>query len=837
MIKNEWKKLFKNPILILVLVVIMLIPSMYAGLFLSSMWDPYGDLDKLPVAVVNEDEAVEFNGTILNIGDTLVDNLAESGSLDFHFVEREEAEQGLTDGVYYMIITIPEDFSYRASTALDYEPERMQLLYETNPATNYVATKLSQSAMNKIQMSLQESVTESYIEALMENINTIGDGMVAAADGTSQILDGENQVADGVAALHDGTNTLRTGANALNNGARDLNDGANALADGATTLSNGANTLYNGTVNLSNGASALYLGSTTLQSGINDYLQGALALRDGIGSLYNSAPALVNGVNQVNSGAAALVQGQNQIIAGFSGDNGALNGSAALASGAATLDALVQNAASSPLITLSEEQINAISNGASSQATASITADNQIVQLVAAGLIYQSAAGGTQMDQATAIAYATNYVGQLASTVASTTATGTATQVVGGINQALPSTLGVYTAQLSNGASALNGGINQLYQGSLQIQSGLNTLSNGTGALASGAATLSNGVSQLNTGANTLVSNNDAITGGVSSLVDGASALNDGASALSSGARDLNNGACALSDGANTLADGTDTLYSGTSDLSAGAIALDDGVGELENALPELVDGTTELYTSLNDGAIEIQDTNLNEANSEMMASPVETVETQITTVANNGTAMAAYMMSVGLWVACLAFCLMYPLTEHDNLKNGFAWWASKASVLFPIAVVQAVVLVLVLKYFLGFNPVDMKGTMVVAILSSIAFMAIMYYFNALIGKVGSFIMLVFMVFQLAGSAGTYPIELSGPLAQALHNLVPFTYTVNAFRSAIGGGSDYTSSIIVLVGIIVVFTLLTLWMFQGRSLLEKHDKSNVHDLLEVKGLA
>ncbi len=153
----------------------MLIPSMYSGLFLSSMWDPYGDLDKLPVAVVNMDEPVEFNGKTLDIGSTLVDNLAESGSLDFHFVEAKEAEEGLLDGTYYMVITIPNDVSYRASTALDYEPEKMQLLYETNPATNYVATKLSQSAMNKIQMSLQESVSASYIEALMDNISTIGD--------------------------------------------------------------------------------------------------------------------------------------------------------------------------------------------------------------------------------------------------------------------------------------------------------------------------------------------------------------------------------------------------------------------------------------------------------------------------------------------------------------------------------------------------------------------------------------------------------------------------------------------------------------------------------------
>lgn len=837
MIKNEWKKLFKNPILVLVLVVIMLIPSMYAGLFLSSMWDPYGDLDKLPVAVVNLDEAVEFNGNTLDIGSTLVDNLAESGSLDFHFVDQKEAERGLQDGEYYMVITIPEDFSYRASTALDYEPEKMQLLYETNPATNYVATKLSQSAMNKIQMSLQESVASSYIEALMENINTIGDGMGEAADGTSMILDGENQVVDGVADIHEGTTALKDGAGDLNNGARDLNNGANTLADGATELSKGATTLYEGTSDLKDGANALYMGSTKLQGGVNSYLNGTVALRDGINTLHSSAPALVEGVNSLNNGAASLVAGQNQIVAGFEGENGAVNGAANLASGAATLDGLVQNAGTNPLITLTDEQLAYISSSASSRAAASITADNQIVQLVAAGLMSQYAANGMTLDQATATAYAIDYVRQLSSTVASSTATGTATQVVDQINAALPGTLGVYTAQINAGASALSKGIAQLYQGSLQVQSGLNELSGGASALASGSGVLASGVDQLHSGANVLVSNNETLSNGAKDLVNGASALNNGATALNEGAGSLNEGAITLADGAATLAEGTSSLYDGTAKLKDGATALDDGVNELDSALPELVDGTNELYTNLNDGAQTIQDTNLGSANASMMASPVETVETQITTVENNGTAMAAYMMSVGLWVACLAFCLMYPLTEHDNLKNGFAWWASKASVLFPIAVIQAVALVLVLKHFLGFNPVDMGGTIAVAILSSIAFMAIMYYFNALIGKVGSFIMLVFMVFQLAGSAGTYPIELSGPLAQALHRLVPFTYTVNAFRSSIGGGASYTSSIVVLVGIIVVFSVLTLWMFQGRSLMEKHDKNNLHDLLESKGLA
>ncbi len=63
-----------------------------------------------------------------------------------------------------------------------------------------------------------------------------------------------------------------------------------------------------------------------------------------------------------------------------------------------------------------------------------------------------------------------------------------------------------------------------------------------------------------------------------------------------------------------------------------------------------------------------------------------------------------------------------------------------------------------------------------------------MYFFTSLLGRVGSFLMLIFMVIQLAGSVGTYPYELSGSFVPYLHDWVPFTYTVEAFRSTISGG-------------------------------------------------
>ena len=151
MLKQEWKSLFHNKILLLVVIVIALIPAIYAGLFLASMWDPYGNVDKLPVAIVNEDEPAEYGDTTLTVGDQLVDNLKENDSLAFNFVDADVAKEGLKNGTYYMAITIPKNFSANAATVMDDQPEKMILNYETNPGTNYIASKLSETALGKIK--------------------------------------------------------------------------------------------------------------------------------------------------------------------------------------------------------------------------------------------------------------------------------------------------------------------------------------------------------------------------------------------------------------------------------------------------------------------------------------------------------------------------------------------------------------------------------------------------------------------------------------------------------------------------------------------------------------
>lgn len=170
-------------------------------------------------------------------------------------------------------------------------------------------------------------------------------------------------------------------------------------------------------------------------------------------------------------------------------------------------------------------------------------------------------------------------------------------------------------------------------------------------------------------------------------------------------------------------------------------------------------------------------------------------------------------------------------------MKSGFRWWISKASVLYLTAVLQAVVMIGALHIFDGFTPVEIGKTVLVACGASLAFMSVMYFFTSLLGRVGSFLMLIFMVIQLAGSVGTYPYELSGSFVPYLHDWVPFTYTVQAFRSTISGGESIRGCLIFLLILFLVFTGLTILEFTVRSRKMREGKNTWMVWLEEHGLA
>lgn len=85
-----------------------MIPTIYTAIFVGAMWDPYGRVEHLPVAVVNKDVPVTYKDKELSVGEDLVKNLKENNSLDFNFVDADTAAAGLANGTYYMVLTIPK---------------------------------------------------------------------------------------------------------------------------------------------------------------------------------------------------------------------------------------------------------------------------------------------------------------------------------------------------------------------------------------------------------------------------------------------------------------------------------------------------------------------------------------------------------------------------------------------------------------------------------------------------------------------------------------------------------------------------------------------------------
>ena len=905
MVKQEWKSLWRNPILIIVLVFIIAIPAIYTTLFLGSMWDPYGKLDNLPVAVVNLDEPVEYEGETLNVGKKLVDKLKDDGSLCFNFTDADQAERGLKNGTYYMVITVPKNFSENATTLMDTVPKKMELDYKTNPGTNYIAMKMSETALEKIKTSVAQEVTKTYAETIFDKISEAGDGMKDAADGAGEIYDGTEKLSDGnktisdnLKTLSEGTLTFKDGTSELKVGLSSYLDGVNQLSDGSTTLANGAtslltgalklndgaNSLSDGTKTLSSGTATLESGAKTLESGLKTYTDGVKQANDGAAALNSNSSALTAGAQQLTAGNEQLSSGSAQILGGLN------QMSSTVKSGLPSEDKITElsgglDTYSAAIGKMNEELQNtslpteedlANLNAVKTDLTNSLTnaGDNAkslyvlAAQLQASGDL-QTAAQVKEIadslavnvtsaaNDATAISAvfeqvtpSLSKVTELKNGVAELNENkelvlGGAKTAVNGMYSGLANVSYALDTQIIPGMSTLDGGISQVSDGAKSLSSGLTAYTSGVAQVGSGLTQLNDNSAQLNSGATQLSSGASQLASGAKSLDSGADELKSGTKTLADGTKTLDDGTKTLTNGFATLTANNSKLSSGANQLANGAVTLNDGADKLYdgsitlgNGLSDLKDGANTLKTGLEDGQKTIDENKGDDAVYEMISSPVESNETKISNVENNGHAMAAYMMCVGLWVLCIAFCIMYPLTEHHGtIKSGFSWWLSKAGVAYLVALVSAYAMIGSLQLFLHFEPTELLNTFLVAGITAIAFMSILYFFNVWLGKVGSFLMLIFMVVQLAGSAGTYPIEISGDFVATIHKWLPFSYAVDAFRGTISGNGNILEVTIVLLSIAIIFTLLTIMMFNIRAKMIKNNKTGLYDFIEKCGLA
>lgn len=449
MVRAEWRHLCKNKILLLSMAVISFIPIMYSGFFLGSIWDPYGQVKNLPVAFVNEDKGAQLNGQTVNIGQSVEQKLKNNHDLGWEFVNKQQADSGVSSGHFYAVVTVPADFSAKAASITQNKPQQAVIRYTTTPAKNYIGSLVSNQAAEKVKTSVTEQITQAYAKGALENIGKLGDGLETAAGGAAK--------------LHGGLTQLQAGAQTYTGGVRQLAVNQRAMANGLARLGDGSRQLQAGLGQLSNGlpsesqVAQLTSGMKQLQAGLNQLNT----------SVHNPSPMLVSQQNKVQSEAQALAQTMQTSLADLSAAGAILKdlGSQAVASGGST--------------TITLPQIGQLSQALSK---------TQIITTQAAALLKDL-----------------QILTQSLSTQQAQLQTGVST-LNNGVNQLAPNAITALNGY--NGVRAANNrllaGSTSLTNGLAQAQTGSQQLANGAWLLDSRSDVLTNGASQLTCGADTL---------------------------------------------------------------------------------------------------------------------------------------------------------------------------------------------------------------------------------------------------------------------------------------------------------------------------------------------
>jgi putative membrane protein len=325
-------KRFHKPLQLLALAFIVLVPLLYGGLYLWSNWDPYGRFSQIPVAVVNDDQPVTVNNQKVNAGQLFVDELKADKIFDWHFVNDEQARQGLNNTDYYFAISIPRDFSAKLASGATGTPQRAGMLITLDDSNGYIVGKMAETAQSELQNKISAAAVSAYFESVFGNLQQLRDGITQAANGAGQLRDGLNQAATGSSSLASGIGQLKTGADKLAPGAQQVSDGvnkiasivvpaANQIAAAIPSVTSAASSAANSAASLASSAAqvtgVISGGANTIQGRITQLGQDNPSLQNdpNYQALVSLASQAAGNANQVNTDAQNVKNTTAQVAA------------------------------------------------------------------------------------------------------------------------------------------------------------------------------------------------------------------------------------------------------------------------------------------------------------------------------------------------------------------------------------------------------------------------------------------------------------------------------------------------------------------------------------------
>ncbi|MEU7896959.1 YhgE/Pip domain-containing protein [Nonomuraea sp. NPDC049152] len=713
---------------------VVMLPLLYAGLYLWSFWDPQGHLDRVPVALVMEDRPADADGRTLHAGQDLAEELKDREVFDWHTTTATQAADGVRDGSYYLSLTVPADFSARlASPSQDGTPSPAQLSVEVDAGRSYIMSSISDAVFNEVRAAAAQTAVHDYFDQVFVSIGDMHDKTNEAADGADKLHKGANKIDKGLGKTESATQQLSAGLGRTEDGAQRLTVGLGSANSATGKLAAGSAKVTKGLVTAQNGLTQLGTGLTKLGDGAAKVAAGNKQVYDQVhansGKVNDAAdkyiPVLEEWGPRVGDAADRIADGLDAIADGLGSTSGQdtnrVSGAAEEAAGKAQAvqDYLESHPDADP-------ELRRLARAAASSAQSVVDRASSVGQRQDTGSDSRERLADLQREARELAANARK------------------------VAEAAPK-VGPQVAALREKYNELDAGLAKLADGAAQVNAGITKSGTAVGKL----------------------------TTGVGKLADGSQQVSDGLGKLGGGLVKLTDGATQLRTGVGRLNDGADQLHS--------------GVGKLHDGSGKLSDGSKDLAAGLNDGAEQIPDYSKSERDgrTDMMSDPVRLAKSVDNEVPNYGTGFAPFFVPLALWVgAMIAYMVLRPLNPRllagtaGALRVALSGWVPA----FALGAAQVGVLLAVLRFALGLEAAHWAGVAGLLLLATGAFMAIIQAVNALLGAPGRVVALALLMLQLTSAAGTYPIETSPGFFQTISPWLPMSWLVSALRRLISGG-------------------------------------------------
>ena len=695
---SNLKHVFSNRVAFLIVLVLCILPSLYAWFYLKSSRDPYGNTKGLKIAVVNEDVGVVFRDQRVNVWADVVNELKTNDSIWWVFVDSQVAQEGTRLGKYYASIVIESWFSEKMVSLLDEFPRHPEIHYTVNEKINAIAPKITAKGASSIKENIQKSFLDSVNRVLMEKLNLIGFDLKNSKQSVYSLID----------FVHDARTSL---------------DHLDQKIDKMLELS------YRSRFRLEE----MYGKVPEVKTNINDVqstLSKSSLLAQNSLNFLSTTPEKIKGykselqtiANDIDGEFSRILDKADQKNQNFAQDLQRIN----------------------PKLSQLEQQVG-----------------NQAASLQQVRLLISSLFPGspllTKLDAAIANL---NTVSSKSSSLR-----GTLSSVQSEVQQTIDFSRDTQKAitSLRDDMRTTLDEVHTNYQNDIEplltdVLKEIDTLSQ-------------QGTEKLDTLEKKLPQVEKNIDWGIEIL--------------------------------NTEIEKIRSFQDKLPKLQSSVHVIDNQLQKLKKSwkVEELIQLAT-----LNPRRF-----------SDFVSEPVELVENKLFSIPNYGSAMSPFFTTLAIWVgSLLSISLFTTKTREKAFQNfkSYQKYLGKRLFFLTIALLQGIVVSLWDMWLLDAYVANPRAFFFASLRVALVFSMIVYTTVSTFWSAGKAIVIIFLVLQLSGAGGTFPIELSGTFFQSINPFLPFTYAIAAMREAVGGvvWEIYLPNLIILLGFFGVFLLLGLFV-------------------------